>query len=135
MSEAVVRVRPARVVHIIDDHYRPFRVTIDRGAANGVALGDKFVVFGLGPEISDPDTGENLGRVEIVRGQGVVTNLQERLATVTSIERRRIVYRSGPPTRLGVFSAAFAGAPSEERVEEEKLPFLDVQVGDMAKPI
>ena len=50
------------------------------GAQHGVRNGMRFVVFDEGDEVLDPDTGESLGVWEIVKGELVVTNTQERLS-------------------------------------------------------
>jgi hypothetical protein len=119
----------------IDDSNRDlFRIMINRGAEDGLKVGDQFLVYGLGPEISDPDTGTNLGRVEIVRGRGAVTHLQPRMASLTSIERRQRTRRTAPvPGDNSILSMVSQMAPRE--VVEEDLPFLGVQIGDVAKPI
>ena len=47
---------PARVVEIIDE----FRVVINRGEKDGVKRGQRFMIYGLGPDLTDPDTGDDL---------------------------------------------------------------------------
>lgn len=63
-----------------------FTVVINKGAEQGVKTGDKFLVVGLGSEIIDPDTGEDLGKLEIVRGKVSVTHIQEKMSTARSCE-------------------------------------------------
>jgi hypothetical protein len=134
MSDTAVRSKSARVVFIDDSNRDLFRIMINRGADDGIKVGDQFLVYGLGPEISDPDTGANLGRVEIVRGRGAVTHLQSRMASLTSIERRQRTRRTVPvPGDNSILSMVSQVAPRE--VVEEDLPFLGVQIGDMAKPL
>jgi len=72
-----------KVVKILN----PYEVVISLGAEDGVAKDDEFVVFEQGEEVSDPDTGESLGTLEIVRGQGRAKHVQERLTTLRSTER------------------------------------------------
>ena len=71
-----------KVVHISDK----FSVVINAGAEQGVKVGMKFLVVGLGNLICDPDTGEELEKLEIVRGRAEVLHVQTKLATLKSIE-------------------------------------------------
>jgi hypothetical protein len=123
---------PARVVAVSDGDYD---VAINRGKADGLKIGQRFIVYGLSEEeIKDPDTGESLGRLEIVRGRGMVTHLQEKMATIRS-------ERVGPGEKKTRRKGDYAFSPYLLREEEEvsspgpQLPFEGPQVGDLAKPI
>ncbi|MFL6629220.1 MAG: hypothetical protein ACJ8G1_22450 [Vitreoscilla sp.] len=72
----------AKVVSVQD----PFTIVINAGIDKAVTIGKQFLVVGLGEAIIDPDTNESLGALEIVRGKGKVSHVQERMATVTSSE-------------------------------------------------
>ena len=113
---------PATVVRVIDDRM----VVINRGTKDGIREGQQFLVYHLDTDsIKDPETGCDLGRLEIVRGTGVATHVQENMTTVSS-------------NRKG---------PTEQRVvrrygEEEKItipggtePFENARRGDKAKPV
>src|SRR6266508_2456411 len=72
---------PCTVVEVIDD----YTVVINRGSRDGIRGGQRFVIYAQSSEqIRDPESGELLGYLEIVKGTGKVTHLQERLATVES---------------------------------------------------
>lgn len=121
---------PARVVEIID----PYRIVINRGALDGVKIGQRLLVYGLSAaDLVDPETGQNLGRLEIVRGVGQVTHVQDRMATVSSARTapgsKRVV-RRGPPG--GIF---MLGATEEETIQQggESLPFDDPSRDDYAR--
>jgi hypothetical protein len=147
MSEVKAETKLAKIVHLVDPDYsgRPLEVVINRGSSNGVKAGDRFLIFGIGPHIADPDTGEDLGVLELVRGQGDVVHVQEHLSTIRSIERRRtrparrIVRESA--NSASTMARAFGVIPSTSGVIEEELapevevPFNSVQLGDFAKPI
>jgi len=146
MSDVVAEAGPtgtrlAKVVHVVDPDatYAPVEVVINRGTRNGVKLGDRFLVFGEGPHITDPDTGRDLGQLELVRGRGEVVHVQEHLATIRTIERRR----TRPAKRItreavGALSLGL-GLPGrvveEELAPEAEMPFEAVRLGDLAKPI
>lgn len=71
-----------KVVHISDK----FSAVINAGAEQDVKVGMKFLIVGLGDLIRDPDTGEELERLEIVRGRAEVVHVQTKLSTLKSIE-------------------------------------------------
>jgi len=71
-----------KVVHISDK----FSVVINAGAEKDVKVGMKFLVVGLGDVIRDPDSGEELEQLEIVRGRAEVVHVQPKLSTLNSIE-------------------------------------------------
>jgi hypothetical protein len=131
MDEVSVTADLAKVVHVVDAQYLPFEVIINRGARHGLKVGDRFLVFGIGPEISDPDTGENLGRIELVRGRGEVIHVQDKLATLRSIEQSR--GRRGK--RITRQYTSFIGPTVEEEIPPEQLPFEGISLGDIARRI
>lgn len=94
-------------------------------------IGSRFLVYAVSSEdLTDPETGESLGRLEVVRGRGVVTHVQERMATLEPElikSTRRIVRRRNPLIAFG----------DEEVVEpdERRGDFDSPEVGDMVKPI
>ncbi len=123
---------PARVAQVLDHR----RVVINRGAKDGMQVGRRFLIFGIGPDILDPETGQSLGHVELVRGTGTVTHVQDLQATIESdmtqpSERRVVKQPFLNPYRL------FAPGGLEETVYSTPVPrsFEDPDVGDYAKPI
>jgi len=143
MSDVALRTTLATVVHVVDD-YAPTEVVINWGASQGVKLGDRFLVFGEGPRISDPGTGRDLGQLELVRGRGEVVHVQDRMATIRTIERRRTrpakrIVREGGGLMARYIGGIMPSAPDriveEEIPPETDLPFDAVRVGDLAKPI
>lgn len=114
----------ATVVRVIDQ----YKVAINMGSSDGIKLNQKFLILSFSPEqIIDPETNESLGNLEIVKGTGMVSHVQDRLATITSNKM------SSPVTtkrRNMLFSSM------EETVQSgDLLPFEDACVGDKAKPI
>ena len=61
---------PARIVGILGS-----QVTINRGDAGGVSVGDRFTVYALGKELIDPDTGVSLGANEVPIGTVIITRV------------------------------------------------------------
>jgi hypothetical protein len=66
-----------RVARIVGDD----SIVINRGSSHGVKEGERFVVFAEGDEVTDPDTGEALGRLEIVKARVVAAHVQEKMTT------------------------------------------------------
>lgn len=120
----------AVVVKVIDE----FKIAINRGVKDGIREGQRFLVYGLLDEIADPETGEPLGRLEVVRGKGEVIHVQDRLATLRCIEKRRIpkiTRKIHDPFRITMSSHV-------EEIEPETwkdMPFEDPKIGDAVKPI
>ncbi len=117
---------PATVAEVLD----PMRVVINRGTKDLVKLGKRFLIYGIGPEIEDPETGKPLGRVELVRGTGVVIHAQEQMATIESD-------RTDPPQRRVIKTYLSVLGPQEETVysSSSRNPFDAPATGDLAKPI
>src|SRR5688500_9470734 len=63
-----------------------WEVVLNIGAGDGVELGQRYVVFALGPELRDPVRGDSLGHYEIVRGIGKVSHVQERMCRLESTD-------------------------------------------------
>ncbi|MBU0494385.1 MAG: hypothetical protein KKB13_21255 [Chloroflexi bacterium] len=127
MSE---RKEDAQVVHIESTT----RITINRGEHDGVNLGDKYLIYRLGPTIDDPETGESLGELEILVGRGKVIHPMDKMATLETESRtvtRRV--RTIPSPFSGI-----AGVFGPREVVEETVPgeeFYDVERGDLARKI
>jgi hypothetical protein len=140
MSEVKADTRLAKVVYVADAGIAPgpVEIVINRGILEGVKPGDRFLVFGIGPHIFDPDTGKDLGELEVVRGQGEVVHVQEHLATIRTLQRRRV--RPGKriireTARHWTTFDAPSSVTEEELAPETEVPFESVQLGDLAKPI
>ena len=66
-------------------------VAINKGADHGVKIGMTFKILSTkGSEIKDPDTGEPLGSVDLVKTSVKVTILQERIAVASTFRSRRV---------------------------------------------
>ena len=71
-----------KVVEILS----PYQIVLNCGSENGISEGQRFLIYGSGKIIKDPDTGEDLETLEIVRGKGKVIHLQSKICTVESVE-------------------------------------------------
>ena len=112
-------------------------VVLNRGSEHGIKNGDRFLIVGLGPTIVDPDTQEELERLEVVRGKVSVIHVQEKISTARSceIERTSDVKEIKKITSRGLGVIGLLGPqdtvtesikPGDERLKE----LNDAQVGD-----
>lgn len=116
-----------------------FTIVINKGFDNDVKIGDRFLVVGLGPLITDPDTSEELGYLEIVRGKVRITHIQEKISTARSceVEKSSDVKEIKKVTSRGSGGISNFLGPQDTVTEsitpgQETLKMLkDAQVGDL----
>lgn len=118
-----------KVVKIVS----PYQVVINGGSENGLQKGQRFLVYAVGEMIVDPDTGEDLEQIEIVKGTGRIVHLQNKIATVESDmkeERPVIIKRK---STLGTMRTLF-GDTEETEISKNELEFEEAQIGDLVRP-
>lgn len=98
-----------KVAEIIDT----VTVVINRGYEHGVEEGMRFIIYELGNEIKDPDTGESLGRFEYVKAKVEATNVNEKFSTAETYGTYTI-----PSPIMGI-------SPIMEQRVSRKLPLDD----------
>jgi hypothetical protein len=120
-----------------------YSVVLNVGQNEGVDIGDDYILYRVGEDILDPDTGESLGAYEQIVGRGTITHVQDLMSTLVSSEikesGRKVVrkYAKSPTSALWGLGPNFS-MPSEEVIEEpEKIlrPFSNAEVGDFAKKV
>jgi hypothetical protein len=112
----------------------PMQIVLNCGRANGILEDQKFIVFGLGKKLKDPETGEELEQLEILRGRGKAIHIQDKICTIESYQisdTHRSITRK---TNLGTFGL-IAGPTEETEIQRRKKPFDEVQIGDKARLI
>lgn len=75
----------AKVVKVVDS----YTIVINAGADKGIQRNKVFIVVGLGEEIFDPETNVSLGVLEVYRGHARVSHVQDKIATLVSVEEVR----------------------------------------------
>lgn len=126
-----------KIIKIVND----FKVIANKGSNDGIEAGMKVLVYELGEELFDPDTNENLGNLEIIKGNGIIVHVQEKMCTIESNMKKnapRTIRRKNPNSlgSLTNISAMLYG--KEEIVEEmpmEPKEFEDPCIGDFIKII
>jgi len=115
------------------------RLVLNVGSKEGILDNSKFLIFSVDEqEITDPITGENLGKLELVKGTGHVIHLQEKICTIETFAKEkshRIIRRTNPLWGSVLGYNIGAETETEEIPSKELEKFEDVNVGDYAKLI
>jgi hypothetical protein len=107
------------------------QITINRGEATGVAVGQVWTVFGLGDEITDPDTGEKLGRNEAEVGKITISRVTPKLSYGEAKEDTGIaVGNIVRPQGSAAQAEAAASTPSQAKPQDPK-DLADKVKGDL----
>ncbi|HGW3962880.1 TPA: hypothetical protein ACNIC3_002424 [Citrobacter freundii] len=133
----------AKIIHINDD-YTQF--VINKGGSDNIHNGMIFLIYSLGEHITDPDTGIDLGRLEIVKGEATVHHIQDKMTTLISREfieepvKEETIYKRDIFARRGLINDFYEGgrAPSKKvKISPEKKikPLLNVNKGDYVRRI
>jgi hypothetical protein len=93
------------VVDVLDEGH----VVLNAGSEQGIKRNDSFVVFARDREIRDLD-GKNLGVLELVKGYGSITHVQELVSILTSDALRP--FSAAVPNQLGVVGFSFSKSSS-----------------------
>jgi hypothetical protein len=106
----------------------PWEVVINIGEDDGVELGQHYVIFSLGPELTDPKSCKSLGHFEQVRGIGVVSHVQKTMCKLRSTRTKQV------PINLTSI-AAVLGQTGPSPTREVQAPFTRVKIGDLARRV
>ena len=117
---------PAQIVNIL----APYRLVMNRGERNRIQVGRRVLIYGISEEeIIDPNTGESLGFLELVRGTGRIIFVQDKISIIETDQKK--TYRK----RIENSSLGLRSYKSEVAESDELKPFDNAQVGDLVKPI
>lgn len=84
-----------KVAKILDE----VRLVINRGSRDGVRPGMRFVAYAEVEDVADPETGESLGKWELVKGRLLAAHVQERM-TVCAPEPESATAAEGQGDRV-----------------------------------
>ncbi len=86
MTSIVEPIR-GKVARVLSDR----EVALNKGAADGVQIGMVFKILSSpGASITDPDTGEFIGSVELEKTSVKVTSVQERICVASTFRTRKV---------------------------------------------
>lgn len=118
-----------KVASILDD----YKVVLNAGFNSSIKVGQRYLVYALSDEeIIDPDTNESLGFLEIVKGTGKVTHVQEKMCTLESDEYKPLPKTTRTRKSYAFFSDSIV---EETKPEPEQVPFSSPVIGDLAKRV
>ena len=112
-----------KVAAVIDDT----TLVLNVGSEQGVQEGMAFAIFALHGEIEDPDSGQPLGRWEVVKARVVATHVQARLCTV----RAPVVGEAPVVGDTRPLSAMMVEHSVARALGREQWQRLEVQGGDV----
>ncbi len=106
-----------QVAYVINNE----KLVLNVGNEDGISKGQEFLIYGLSKDdIVDPATNLSLGRLELVRGTGVVDYIQDKMCII----------KTNTVKKVPIFSVtqSFTG-------ETHYVPFDSPRVGDFARQI
>jgi hypothetical protein len=111
-----------------DPNENQYALVINVGEVDDVKVGERVLVFTLGPELFDPENRESLGHFEVVRGEGKVTSVQTRMSVITST-RFITEQHLKPATPMAIAT----GVPREYETKNVQAPFRKPQLDDLVR--
>jgi len=117
-----------KIVKIIDsDNY-----VINAGSNQGLRLGDKVVVYLLGEEIFDPESGKSMGILELPKLQCHVTHVQDTMAIIRSNDAKP---KGGLPSTISMLQMLGGTAGDSSPYNFLSSDQRKVVVGDLVKKL
>lgn len=111
------------------------RLVLNVGSDDGIKEDSRFLVYSIDDEdITDPITGNSLGKLEYVKGTGHVIHLQEKMCTIETLRKnsgKRVIQRKNP----FLWGVGGMETETEEIPADELEEFDNVMIGDNAKLI
>ena len=95
-------------------------VILATGSDEGVKEGMEFVIYDLSETILDPETGEDLGKLELVKGRVYAVHVQDKLTWAQTKSRtvERVINPMASMTRI-LFDSAFLPQTIKATVHDE----------------
>ena len=109
----------------------PTNVILAAGFDDGVKEGMEFVIYDLSETIRDPETGDDLGQLELVKGYVYAVNVQDKLTWAQTKPRKIDLVRA-----MGL--GGLARVVQDELLVEGASPIAAdrvVRVGDKARSV
>lgn len=127
-----------QVAAILDDQ----RLLINLGMEQGVSVGDRFIIFELGNEITDPATGQVLGKMELIKTQIEAVHVQDKMTLVMPIHRDSLAHATVLSATLAQTSPGASSDFYRDRINVKKTQIMGlnqvnsiVSIGDQVRSI
>lgn len=120
-----------KVAQIID----PTQVILAAGEADGVREGMEFIIYDLSEPVRDPETGEDLGRIELPKGRVEVMHVSDKLSVATT--KHRTTYSTRPYFSFGLYREVEHEVQDKLTIDRAVAVRTDrtVRVGDAARSV
>ncbi len=109
------------------------RWIINLGLEQGIEANQRFVIFELGEEILDPESGESLGALELVKGHAQAEHVQPRMSIL--ILEKKAAAPAAPRVLSAVLADTTMGAKKKGRRGRDTPKSQSVQVGDSVRAV
>lgn len=118
-----------KVIKVINS----YKLVINKGSHDGVAMYNRFLIYHLGEKMIDPDTQEDLGTLELVCGEGKPEHIQEHITTL--VTAKESVKKTKTVVKHGGLSSLYGA--TEETYDPEVImePFEDADTKCLFKQI
>lgn len=121
-----------KIAKIIDD----YTIVINAGTNQNLKENQRFLIFSLdGEDVFDPDTNEFLGKLEVTKGTGQATSVQEKMCTIKSDMTRFATSADVTNYSLLNVLSTFNEANPLKIGDELLVAFKSPQKGDLIKPV
>lgn len=118
------------------------RMVINLGSSDSIEVGNEFEAYEMGDEIVDPDSGDSMGNLEILKGKFVVVSTQEKMSVLE--KKKRTVTKTRYVNDFARAFSIFGGReehydvsiPEEIKLENSNSDYeqrLVVRVGDKVR--
>lgn len=115
------------------------KVLINLGSQQGVKIGMRFVIYDEGEMITDPTTNQPIEKLEIVKGEFEIIQVQQKISLGESF---RIITKKTTPPWVDAYASMTETTTQKIKVEEpltmekikEALP-TPLKVGDLVRSI
>lgn len=123
-----------KVAKIIDE----YTIVINAGASNGIEVGDTFQILDkVGNEVLDPDTGEVIGSLDLIKGTVNVMEIYEKMCLCTAPYDD--LYGSGLIGLTGLSTLDIINKKNSTRPKKKKLNidlnYITGSLGESDEPI
>ena len=125
-----------QVAGIVDES----ALIINRGAKQGVKAGMRFAVFAEVEEVTDPDSGETLGKWELVKGVVAAAHVQEKMTVCAPIPPKAVKHDDTHTLSYEMVAVSMAGH-GEEKLNVDRAQMTGrpaagpIKVGDRVREV
>lgn len=116
--------------HLVDAYDKDvLEVIVSGGHDAGLSDDMRFIVYELGEELFDPVSKASLGHFEIVKGRGRIVHMQGKMSTLRTARIRKVL------NNPFAVRNALTNEISKENYKSVPIPFKNIKIGDLVRPI